>query len=85
MVCILFREIMTLKNYSQQFLLLLKVNRKGTQKSHDLIHSIMKSKDVWGVGKKIRVDLNTVTNTTYLLTYITYYTFYNHRHIRKVQ
>lgn len=46
MVCILFREIMTLKNYSQQFLLLLKVNRKGTQKSHDLIHSIMKSKDV---------------------------------------
>lgn len=56
MVCILFREIMTLKNYSQQFLLLLKVNRKGTQKSHDLIHSIMKSKDVWGVSKKIRVD-----------------------------
>lgn len=57
MVCILFREIMTLKNYSQQFLLLLKVNRKRTQKSHDLItHSIMKSKDVYGVSKKIKVD-----------------------------
>lgn len=57
MVCISFREMMILKIFSQQLLLLLKENRKNTQKSNDLIkHSIMKSKDVWGVSKKIKVD-----------------------------